>query len=93
MAEFSLNIDEIENKLKIDNIDFINKVIHIERMLSRNKEAKTILAKRDKERSKHYYFYTGQTWGDAKNYHLVLDSGVLGEDTCVKLIVEAFKNS
>ena len=58
-----------------------------------NKEAKTILSKRDKERSKHYYFYTGQTWGDAKNYHLVLDSGVLGEDTCVKLIVEAFKNS
>ena len=58
-----------------------------------NKEAKTILSKRDKERSKHYYFYTGQTWGDAKNYHLVLDSGVLGEDTCLKLIVEAFKNS
>ena len=58
-----------------------------------NKEAKTILLKRDKERSKHYYFYTGQNWGDAKNYHLVLDSGVLGEETCVKLIVEAFKNS
>ena len=58
-----------------------------------NKEAKNILAKRDKERSKHYYFYTGQNWGDAKNYHLVLDSGILGEDTCVKLIVEAFKNS
>ena len=58
-----------------------------------NKEAKNILTKRDKERSKHYYFYTGQTRGDSKNYHLVLDSGVLGEETCVKLIVEAFKNS
>ena len=52
-----------------------------------NKEAKTILEKRDKERSKHYYFYTGQEWGNAKNYHLVLDSGILGEDGCVDLII------
>lgn len=56
-----------------------------------NKEAKMILQKRDKERSKHYYFYTGQEWGDASNYHLVLDSGVFSEDVCVELIIDAFK--
>jgi hypothetical protein len=56
------------------------------------KEAKNILTKRDKERSKHYYFYTGRTWGDAKNYHMVLDSGKLGVDMCVKLISEAYNN-
>ncbi len=58
-----------------------------------NKEAKTILQKRDKERSKHYYFYTGQEWGNAKNYHLVLDSGVLGEDVCAELIIKAYQDS
>lgn len=55
------------------------------------KDAKAILKKRDKERSKHYYFYTGQEWANHKNYDLVLDSGSLGEAVCVKLIVEAYK--
>lgn len=58
-----------------------------------NKEAKLILQKRDKERSKHYYFYTGQEWGNAKNYHLVLDSGVLGEELCAELIIKAYKEA
>lgn len=56
-----------------------------------SKDAAKILAKRDRERSKHYYFYTGRTWGDIKNYDLVLDSGSLGEDKCVNLICEAAK--
>lgn len=56
------------------------------------KEAKAILQKRDKERSKHYYFYTGLTWGDAKNYDMVLDSGKLGDELCAKIIVDAAKN-
>lgn len=55
------------------------------------KDAKNILLKRDKERSKHYYFYTGRTWGDIRNYDLVLDSGNLGIDLCVDLICEAAK--
>ena len=56
------------------------------------KDAKAILLKRDKERSKHYYFYTGQTWGDAKNYHIVLDSS-MGEELCVDLIAKAYNGN
>lgn len=56
------------------------------------KDAKAILLKRDKERSKHYYFYTGQTWGDAKNYHIVLDSS-MGEELCVDLIAKAYSGN
>ena len=37
--------------LKIDNIDFENKLIHIERTLSRNKEAKTIIGDNTKTRN------------------------------------------
>ena len=88
----------LRNRTDVLNV-FIQASMEYKIMLSKekhdltNKEAKTILQKRDKERSKHYYFYTGQTWGDAKNYHLVLDSGVLGEDTCVDIIVDAFHKS
>ena len=52
--------------------------------------AAAILTKRDKARSQHYNFYTNQTWGLAKNYHLTLDSGFLGEDACVRLICESY---
>ena len=39
----------------------------------------------------YYNRYTGKKWGDSHNYHLTLDSGALGYDLCVKLIVEAAK--
>ena len=54
-------------------------------------EAAGILAKRDRARSQHYSFYTSQTWGLARNYHLTLHSGFLGEDACVDLICAAWE--
>ena len=43
----------------------------------------------DQARHAYYRHYTGKPWGDLRNFHLALDSGMLGYDTCVKLIVEA----
>ena len=40
-------------------------------------------------RNNYYNHYTGKIWGDSRNYHMTLDSGALGYDTCVKLIVAA----
>ena len=47
------------------------------------------MAKHDNNRRAYYTHYTGKQWGDSKNYHRTLDSGILGEDLCVKLILEA----
>ena len=33
--------------------------------------------------------YTDREWGDYRNYHLALDSAMLGRDTCVRLILQA----
>ena len=49
------------------------------------------LNEKDKRRSINYQHYTGRTWGMAKNYDLCLDSGVLGIDKCVELIINAAK--
>ncbi len=49
------------------------------------------LADKDKRRKKFYKFYTGMEWGDAKNYDVALDSGRLGIDTCVDLIVDLYE--
>ncbi|MBQ7777720.1 MAG: cytidylate kinase-like family protein [Oscillibacter sp.] len=54
-------------------------------------EIRKLMAKKDDSRHTYYHRYTGKTWGDSRNYHLTLDSGVLGYDLCVKLICEAAK--
>lgn len=53
---------------------------------SEKKPAKR-LEEKDKKRRTYYKYYTGQEWGMSQNYHLCLDSGALGLDTCVDLIV------
>ena len=44
------------------------------------------LRDKDKRRKAYYQFYTDTEWGRAENYHVALDSGALGIDTCVELI-------
>lgn len=46
---------------------------------------KRILDK-DKRRIAYYKYYTDRNWGQATNYHLCLDSGVLGVERCADLI-------
>ena len=45
------------------------------------------LRDKDKRRKAYYQFYTDTEWGRAENYHVALDSGALGIDKCVELIV------
>ena len=46
---------------------------------------------KDKRRAVYYEFYTGQTWGLAENFHLALDSGELGIDTCVAILADLYQ--
>ena len=48
------------------------------------------LRDKDKRRAAYHRFYTDMKWGCAQNYHLTLDSGVLGIDKCAALIAELF---
>ena len=41
---------------------------------------------KDKRRKAYYQMYTDTEWGVAKNYHVALDSGVLGIEKCVEII-------
>ena len=51
------------------------------------------LNEKDKRRRVNYQHYTGRTWGQAQNYDLCLDTGVLGEEFCKDVIVKAYKDS
>lgn len=52
-------------------------------------ELQKLMAKHDSSRRAYYTHYTGKQWGDSHNYHLTLDSGILGDDLCVRMILEA----
>lgn len=45
---------------------------------------------KDKKRKAFYELYTGTSWGEADNYTVCLDSGVLGTDKCVDIIKDLF---
>ncbi len=50
------------------------------------KEAKDMIAKKDKQRASYYNYYSNKKWGQASSYHLSIDSGVLGVDGTVELM-------
>ena len=47
------------------------------------------MKKTDHARRAYYQQFTGRKWGDCANYNLMLDSGALGFEACVKLICDA----
>ncbi len=52
-------------------------------------EIQHVMKKTDQARRSYYTHYTGNAWGDHRNFHLCLDSGSLGYDVCVRIICEA----
>ena len=55
-------------------------------------KAEGMLAKEDKYRANHYSYYTERNWGDKKYYQLCVNSGFLGIDKAVNIIVDAIKD-
>ncbi len=61
----------------------------VERYGENKKSPEKRLNEKDQKRKVYYRNYTGRLWGQAQNYDLCLNSGVLGIDTCVDLIEAA----
>ncbi len=49
-------------------------------------KVESVRKKFDKKRANYYYANTVKKWDDFKNYELVLDSGKLGEEACVRML-------
>lgn len=81
--------------------DCVNLFIHapmperIKRAVSKydvaQEKAEDVIHKTDKKRANFYNYYSGQKWGEAKNYHLSLDSSLLGIEgsiSALKAVIE-----
>lgn len=55
------------------------------------KDAKIMIEKTDHERKMHSLSFYNKEWGNKNNYDLLLNSGKLGIEKCVELIVNAGK--
>lgn len=49
------------------------------------------LKDKDKRRAAYYQFYTDKKWGAVENYHITLNSGELGIETCVEIIAGLYR--
>ena len=67
----------------------------VERVMRENdcprKEAEALISKTDKSRVNYYNFYTGKKWGKHDNYHLAVDSSVLGVEGTAQLLAAAVR--
>ena len=57
-----------------------------ERLGYPDKEVEKYIANTDKYRAEYYKYHTGNTWYDARNYDLCLDSSKLTQDQCIEVI-------
>jgi len=71
--------------------DDLHRAVRISEMtgVTNATELQKLMAKKDSSRRNYYEHYTRKKWGDSHNYDLTLDSGKLGVDLCVQMIVEA----
>ena len=54
-------------------------------------KAKELIIKTDKKRASYYNYYTNKKWGNTNSYDLCINSGRLGIDNSVELILHYLK--
>ena len=54
-------------------------------------KAKDKIQEADKKRSSYYNYYTSKKWGDVDSYDLSIDSGKMGIDGTIELILKAIQ--
>ena len=64
----------------------------IERICKRHdvskSKAREMMLKTDKKRANYYNYYTDKRWGNSSSYDLCINSGKIGIENTVKLIVD-----
>ena len=83
-------------------VPFVHAFIYASRMEDRIERARTVdgveagrieayIKKRDNQRKSYNRFFTDKVWGDPKNYHLMLNTSVLGYEAAAEAIIAVMK--
>ena len=98
-TESCIILGRCANYLLADRKDVLRVFIHApleareERVASHSlawspREVTKYIRLEDKRRASYYRYYTGEEWRDAAGYDLSLNSGELGEEGCVRRILD-----
>jgi cytidylate kinase len=87
-ADYILESDEYKTLNVFIHADMEHRKARIAEKYGDEKNLDKQLVKRDRNRKTYYKYYTDREWGNYQNYQLNLDSGYLGIDTCVDMIVK-----
>ena len=84
-----------ENRISI--FIYAPKDFRVDRIIERHegiddKAAKDLAQKTDKRRINYYNYYTGKKWGSPENYHIMMDSSVLGIEGTAQALAAIIKN-
>lgn len=89
-ADYALS--EYKNCLHIFiHADEKSKIRHIMEKhgdVTTEQKARDMMIKKDKQRQSYYNYYSSKKWGRADSYDLTINSGILGEDGTVKLLIQ-----
>lgn len=89
--------DAILDEANVDSLnvfvyaDVLHRAVRVGELLDTKNpsEIQKAMKRTDAARRSYYQQFAGRHWGDYKNYDLMLDSGALGFETCVKIICDA----
>ena len=86
---------KFENRISI--FIYAPKEFRVDRIIERHegiddKAAKDLAQKTDKRRINYYNYYTGKKWGSPENYHIMMDSSVLGIEGTAQALAAIIKN-
>ena len=71
------------------NADMAHRAERIVRLYGETKQSpEKRLNDKDSKRKIYYKHYTNRNWGEAQNYHLCLNSGLIGVEKCADIIVD-----
>lgn len=89
-ADYALS--EYQNCLHIfihaDEKSKIERIMRKYDDINTEQKARDMMIKKDKQRQSYYNYYSSKKWGRADSYDLSINSGILGEDGTVKLLVQ-----
>ena len=89
-ADYALS--EYQNCLHVFiHADEKSKIKHIMEKhgdVTSEQKARDMMIKKDKQRQSYYNYYSSKKWGRADSYDLTINSGILGEDGTVKLLIQ-----
>lgn len=68
----------------------VERIIKVFKRTDDQKKAERMIKENDRMRARHYRYYTDNAWGDAKNYHITLNTSAIGVENCAKILKEAY---